>query len=177
LYAALELRLGIEARLHEYLDAADEVATLKKRGWQVSQLAKNIDHVFKLGEKIASFAVLGEEGEPPRRTFLYTPVSRRTRQIAERLGDYLHFTPRFAPRKEAWWQELHDLVEEGIRGLDVATTGTLLAPPLLNKATGEGLVLAELPDGVAFEMAQTALGRPGETIKVRVDYHEKLPKV
>src|SRR5437899_11958523 len=171
LYSALELRLGIEARFHEYLDAAEEVATLKKRGWQVSQLAKHIERAFKMSDKIVSFEVLGEEGQPSRRTFLYTPVPRRARQVAVRLGHYLHFTPRFTPRNEVWWQGLRDLVEEGIRGLELATAGTLLAPPLLNKRTREGMILAEVPDGMSFEMVKTALGQPGETIHVRVDYH------
>ncbi len=90
LYAALELCLGIEARYHEYLNAAAELASLKKRGWQVSQLAKDLERVFRSGEKIASVQLLEHKDGPVRRTFLYTPVRRRTRSIAERLGDYLH---------------------------------------------------------------------------------------
>jgi hypothetical protein len=100
LYAALELRLGIEARYHEYLDAAAEVSSLKKRGWQVSQLAKDLERVFKTGEKIASIQLLEYKNGPAKQTLLYTPIRRRTRRIAERLGDYLHYTERFMPRNE-----------------------------------------------------------------------------
>ncbi len=90
LYAALELRLGIEARHHEYLDAAEEVAVLKKRGREVATLAKDLERVFKTGGKIASLEVLNTDRVPTGRRFLFTPVPKRANQVAQRLGDFLH---------------------------------------------------------------------------------------
>ena len=174
LYAALELRLGVEARYHEYLDAAEEVTTLKKRGWQVAHLAKGLERAFKLGNKIVSLTLLDADATA-QTTFYYTPVPRRTRQIAERLGDCLHFTPRFRPTKEAWRKSLRELIEEGIAGLQIATTGTLLAPPMYHDGTKEGMILVEVPAGTSFEVARTMLGAPGGQIRFRIDYHDVLP--
>jgi hypothetical protein len=173
LYAALELRLGIEARYHEYLDAAAEVSSLKKRGWQVSQLAKDLERVFKTGEKIASFQFLEGKNGPAKQTLLYTPIRRHTRTIAERLGDYLHYTERFMPRHDKWWSDFRALVAEGVEGLRDATTGTLLGPPLMRR--GQGVLLVEYVKGLSSETVQQAMPAPGETIHVKVDYHDTIP--
>jgi len=174
LCAALNLRLGIEARLHEYLDAAEQVSALKKRGWQVSRLAKDIERVFSVKGKIATVTVLRDDGSPLR-TLLYTPVSSRARAIVERLGDYLHFTPRFRPRDQAWQTALTELVNEGVGELAAATTGTLLGPPMLDGATGQGSILAEILEGEDFEAQRTLLGEPGQTVTFKVDYLENIP--
>ena len=175
LHAALDLRLGIEARLHEYHDAAEEVATLKKRGWQVSGLERGINRAYQLGDKIASLEIQDPTSKEVREQFLYTPVSRRTRQIAERLGDFLHYTERFRPRDEKWVTELRNLVDEGIAGLTAATTGTLLSPLMKKGNSGEAVVLAEVPGGASSERARTMLGKPGDSVTIRVDYLDRIP--
>ena len=175
LHAALDLRLGIEARLHEYHDAAEEVATLKKRGWQVSGLERGINRAYQLGDKIASLEIQDPTSKEVRERFLYTPVSKRTRQIAERLGDYLHYTERFRPHDEKWVTGLRDLVNDGIAGLTAATTGTLLSPLLKKGNSGEAVVLAEVPGGASSERARTMLGKPGATVNIRVDYLDCIP--
>src|SRR2546426_4821216 len=49
---------------------------------------------------------------PPRSTlFPYTTLFRS----AERLGDYLHYTKRFRPHDEAWFNGFRSLVNEGDR--------------------------------------------------------------
>src|SRR3989442_12831616 len=113
-YAAFDLRWGIEARLHEYHDAAEEVATLSKLGWHVSGLEKGINRAYKLGDRIASLEIQAPTTNEVRERFLYTPVSKRTRQIAERLGDYLHYTKRVRPHDEAWFNGFRSLVNQGI---------------------------------------------------------------
>jgi len=167
--------LGIEARLHEYHDAAEEVATLKKRGWQVSGLERGINRAYQLGDKIASLEIQDPTSKEVREQFLYTPVSRRTRQIAERLGDFLHYTERFRPRDEKWVTELRNLVDEGIAGLTAATTGTLLSPLMKKGNSGEAVVLAEVPGGASSERARTMLGKPGDSVTIRVDYLDRIP--
>ena len=36
-YAALELRCGVEARLHQYLEAYKRIALKKKRKWRIPE--------------------------------------------------------------------------------------------------------------------------------------------
>jgi hypothetical protein len=131
--------------------------------------------VFKTGEKIASIRFLEGKNGPIKQTLLYTPIRRRTRGIAERFGDYLHYTQRFTPRNEKWWGEFRLLVAEGLSGLRDATTGTLLAPPLMRRDTGEGILLVEYIKGLSSETVHEAMPAPGETIHVRVDYHDTIP--
>lgn len=174
LYAALELRLGIEARLHEYLDAAEKYAVLKKRGWKISKLSQDFERVFETGTQIASFEVLGED-KSSLKTLLFTPVTARAKQIAQRLGDYLHYSEGFRPKQEAWRNGLKSLVQEGIKELEISTTGTFLAPPMWNPATGEANIFMEVLPGESIESVKKMLGEIGKTITVKVNYHDSLP--
>ena len=36
LYAVLEIRMGVEARLHSYIQASEEVTAALKKGWATS---------------------------------------------------------------------------------------------------------------------------------------------
>jgi hypothetical protein len=175
LYGALDLRLGIEARYHEFLDAAEEVNSLKRRGWRIADLARDLEGVFQIGETIASVSLLEGPDKKVTKTFYYTPIARQTRGIAERLGDYLHVTDRFRPRDEKWRTGLRTLIDEGIAGLRASTTGTLLAPPLWKVRGKEATLLLEVIGGGTFEQASKMIGNPGDSINLRVDYHATMP--
>ena len=54
-YAAFELRCGIEARMQQYLEAQKQISAKKRNGWQIAKLAKNIERIFRTGDKIAKF--------------------------------------------------------------------------------------------------------------------------
>jgi hypothetical protein len=74
----------------------------------------------------------------------YTPVSRRLRMLAEKLGAALHapVTPRDAV--DPFWSTLRAEAEEGAALLEEATTGTLLGPLLIDTASGESLMPIEV---------------------------------
>jgi hypothetical protein len=70
-YAALELRSGIAARMQQYLQARDEVSKRKKQGWRVANLAKDIEQVFRTGDKVVEFSINEESGTPTRGFLLH----------------------------------------------------------------------------------------------------------
>lgn len=174
LYAALEIRLGIEARLHEYLDAAQKSAILKKRGWQVSKLAKDLDRRYKAKTKIVSFMILGIDGTS-NRTFLFTPVTDRAKKIAEQLGNYLHYSERVNQAEGAWRNRLELLVTEGIGELTISTTGTLLAPPMWNRQTGVVRVVHDTFGVDTVDSLTQKVGKKGELLQVQIEYHDSIP--
>jgi len=174
LYAALELRLGIEARLNEHRTGAEQYADLKKRGWRVADLARDLEKFYKTGTQIVSFTVLGEGGAS-NRVFLFTPVTRRARQIAQQLGDYLHYTERFNPAEDMWKKRLEALVIEGMRELEVSTIGTLLAPPMWKPKAHKATIFFERVNGETVESVLQDFGGIGTKFTCKVDYHDSLP--
>jgi hypothetical protein len=127
-HAALELRFGIEARLHEYLAGAAKLATVKKGLWQIRRLTREVDSVFDVYEKpVAVSFIHPDTGEKMK--IEYTPVTSALRRVGERLGDFLHFTPAHQQTGTGLIERLAAIVDSGISGLREATRGTLLGPP------------------------------------------------
>lgn len=132
LYAALEIRCGIEARLNEYLAGAAKIATVKRGLWQIRHLSREVESIFDVYTKavVARF-VHPETGEKMK--IEYTPVTPELKKIGEMLGDFLHFTPAHKSVAAGFIERLTAVVDSGIHGLAFATRGTLLGPP-----TGSG---------------------------------------
>ena len=58
--------------MQQYLNAQDHISKKIKKGWQIAQLAKNIEKVFKSGDKVVKYALLDKEnGEISMRSILY----------------------------------------------------------------------------------------------------------
>lgn len=128
LYAALELRCGIEARLHEYLKGASKVATVKRDLWQIRLLGRAVEEVFDTYSK--AVAVTFEHPETKAKFVIeYTPVTPRLKKIGEILGDFLHYTPESRLASPEFLKRFEATVDEGIEGLIFATRGILLGPP------------------------------------------------
>ena len=89
-YAALELRAGIESRMQEYLQEQRHISKKKKKGWQIAKLGRNIEHAFRLGDKVAEITITESESKAPIAVLYYTPVKSTLKKKAERLGYYLH---------------------------------------------------------------------------------------
>jgi hypothetical protein len=146
--AAMHLRLGIEARLFEYIDVA-----LRQLGQPRSKISKYQAQV--LLARLTSLApdaqreggitvTIDRTGESA--TSVYTPVTKELAGVHSRLGTFLHY-PYFW-NEEMWylrrrfedgrgWPTLYhvrDFVADGISQLNRACSGTLLAHPVFTVA-------------------------------------------
>jgi hypothetical protein len=126
-YSALELRCGVEARLHEYRDAIRK----KKRDnvWRVRFLKREVESLVDKFEKPVTIRLqIPETGEHlPMR---YVPVSDELKSIAQRLGDYLHCVGVEKVQQKGFWTQFSSMVDRGITLLSDAASGDLLAPPM-----------------------------------------------
>lgn len=173
-YAAYELRCGTEARLQDYLDARDDIAKKKKKGWQIMDSAKELDRAIRLGDKIAEASIVDSDGAIIIATF-YTPVSSRLREAAgARLHNLLHAmkTPFDDDR---WWDDSRTFLEQIYSDLELSNKGTLLGP------------MMRAPDGKRFDMMLSIrhdspvadkvslFGQVGAVARIRIGYHDSLP--
>jgi len=147
-YAALELRMGVEARLQAYAHANSEVVASLKRGWQIQKLAQGLDKVFKRARDVVQLTYQIPGQTEPFMVLRYTPVTSRLTKIAEKLGDYLHYRAHRVTRDDAWWEDFRLLVVEGHELLAMATSGELLGPPLWYPKTGPIQVVGERQNAV-----------------------------
>ena len=51
-YAAFELRCAVESRLQQYLNAREDIAKRKKKGWRIAASEMELSKVFKDGRTI-----------------------------------------------------------------------------------------------------------------------------
>ena len=175
-YAALELRFGIEARMQEYLEAQEDVSKKKKAGWQIAKLGKDIEHIFKLGDKVAEFTIMDKDTGSVIETLYYTPVTSSLRKHGERLGDLLHSLRTHAQLNDQWWTKTRATLEDTLKGLKRATTGTLLGVPLMKKATGQLSMNIEVLKGEDSASKRDRIGRTGVQLTLRVQYLNDLPR-
>ena len=131
-YSAFELRCGIAARLQEYLEAQDHVSKALKKGWKIAELAKNVEKIFKLSDKIVEISI--KKDGLVVKTLYYTPVTKRLKEMGEKLGELMHAQREI--RTDSWWQDIRNFLEEIYRELEKANMGTLLGPPLSDLKTG-----------------------------------------
>lgn len=131
-YAAFELRCGIEARLKEYLDAQAETTKKKRNGWRIDKLVKQIESIFKLNSKGLKLIVFDPETTNIITTILYTPVTPQLQKMGERLGDYMHSQNTERLDSDVHWTLMRRNLEMTYQELGFATSGTLMAPPLVH---------------------------------------------
>lgn len=172
-YAALELRCGIEARLQEYLEPHNHVALGRKTEWRVGKLHNSAQAAFQLGDTVARIRIIEEANGRLILTVFYTPVTTRLKDIAERIGEFLHVPKRFSPSDDAMWAQMRTIVREGIELLETATYGTLLGPMLRNPASSETSLPMELvPEHP--EVAKTIQELRDKKLIVQVRYFPDL---
>ena len=137
-YAALELRCGVEARLHEYRDAIRK--RRRDNTWQVRLLKRDVESVVDKFEKPVTiyFHVPEIGGRVPLR---YVPISDELKSIVEHLGDYLHCVAAAKLQQSGFWVEFTILIDRGIALLWAAVSGDLLAPPMWQNK-GRGVIFA-----------------------------------
>jgi hypothetical protein len=151
LSAAMHLRLGIEARLFEYLDVA-----LRELGQPRSKISK-----YRAQDLLARLTSVAPEAAHPAglkispdnggeaSIMFFTPVTKELAAVHARLGTFLHY-PYFW-NEEAWYLRRHieggrgwptlyhvrDFIEAGIQELNRACSGTLLAHPVFRVVVEE----------------------------------------
>ena len=174
LYAALELRCGVEARMKEYLEPLDHIPKSQKKEWSVAKLGRSIETVFRSGDKIMIFTVRSAKLDAEC-TLMYIPVSSRLQEIASRLGDYLHFPKGNSVDDPSWWTRLRELMREGYGELLLANSGELVGLPLLHKPTGRINVRAVFAQGDPRSDFIAKLALSGEAHVIAVQYIEPVP--
>ena len=127
-YAAFELRCAVESRLQQYLDARDDIAKHRKKGWRIAAAEKELSKVFKDGRTIVELQLT--ESTAGRLRLFYTPVTKALVSAAERLGDLLHHRKTDLDNSDACWAKIRGFLEKTFSSLEFASAGTLLAPPM-----------------------------------------------
>src|SRR5271165_6848988 len=129
-YAAFELRCGIEARLQEYLAVQEHLSKKRKDGWRINELGKNLKRAFDDGDKIIELGFSNNKSGETVACY-YTPVKASLKKSGQQLGNFLHPMKKFKSIDDVWWKHFRELLLSTYQGLKLATTGTLLGPPLL----------------------------------------------
>lgn len=117
--------------MRQYLAAQKVVSKKKAKGYQIAKLARNIEAIFKTGEKYVRFIVEDSQGEVVAELW-YTPVSAPLRKHAEWCGDLLHAQQTFRAPSDPWWGTVRQRLQEMAVLLRLATKGELIGVPLLN---------------------------------------------
>jgi hypothetical protein len=144
IYAVLELRCGVEARLREYLEPHDHVPAGRRADWRIGNLHRTTNETFKLGDQVARIRLSAPKKSSMYVELFYTPVSRRLRMLADKFGAALHAPVASRAGADPFWPALRAEADEAAALLEEATTGTLLGPLLIDTRSGESLMPIEL---------------------------------
>jgi hypothetical protein len=173
IYAALELRAGIEARYHEYLDVWAHISDNVKKGWQLAMLGKEAQKAFKIGDKVVEVTIADENRENVSAVIYHTPVSKALHKRGEKLGDFLHAVRSGVHHNEQWWTKLRTETDYCANALAIANTGILLGPPLMRgKRINTNI---EIPPGHDTAEFRRLVGGDGDHVMMNFAYLDALP--
>ena len=175
-YAAFELRAGIEARMQEYLYAQESVAQSKKDAWQIKKLGQYLEEAFAIGDRIVQVVLVDEDKRELIDVLYYTPVTSELQHNGQRIGELLHAMAHFRADDDPWWRDTRAFLEGVSAALNVACTGTLLAPLLRDPKTNRVRIKSEILDETAGAKLRATL-KQGFVALVNVNYLERLPKM
>lgn len=142
IYAALELRCGVEARLREHATATSSVSKGRAAQWKIKELEKTVDNAFGLGDSMLMIHLRMNDGRAC--AFVYAPVTARLSDIAMRCGDYLHAMRLDKVLAAGFWEELSALLQEGCNLLELACSSEVQ----------DGLHFSLPPDDPRIEIVQ-----------------------
>lgn len=137
LYAALELRLGIEARTQAYIQANDQISNELKKDYHAGKLTKALKATHSDGKYVARVEMLVADDKPPICSYSFIPLSGRLQEVYNLLGGYLHYKEQGPSFTDPWWDSLKELLERGTVDLEICSKGELLGVPLWRQSTGE----------------------------------------
>ncbi len=175
LYAALELRCGIETRIQLYLAAQTESDKLRKDGWKVAVLGKELERRFKLGEKTIHIQVLDKDDNTVIDDWFYTPVTPKLRSLHGKLGNYLHALKRLRATNDPWWQQARDFMEGVYIELEKATRGNLMSVPLMNSENREVQFTLTPADDDESRASLSSITAHRQYVMLRVSYVDEAP--
>ena len=173
IYAALELRCGVEARLKEYIETIEHIPKSQKKEWAVAKLGRSIESAYRTGDKMMVFTIRLSE-DSTEFQLLYTPVTKRLQDIANRLGDFLHASRQELVSDSNWWKELRSLLNEAFPLLKLANAGQLIGLPLLHRPTGT-MNMRAVFEGEEDRSALLSRLAQGETHIISVQYIDPIP--
>jgi hypothetical protein len=174
-YTAFELRCGIEARLRQYIEVRDDISKKKKKGWQISKLANNLEKVYRTGDKIIEFRIFRPDTKDTLKTFYYTPVSKYLQKSVGNLGNILHAMKKSYSDNDIFWKDLRSMLTNILNELKVANYGNLLGPPTINIKSGRGRFYTEVDDRYNRKYEDAVVGSEGQIIMIEVKYLDDLP--
>lgn len=155
IYAALELRCGVEARLQAYVSVARGVSKRQAEEWRIKNLVRTLEGAFGLGDSMLLVFVTMGDGRACQ--FIYAPVTSRLQEIAQRCGDCLHALPPERVASPEFWSDLRSMVTEGCGLLELACASEILRPTV-----SAGLHFELQPDDQRVAIVQDLLsGKPG----------------
>ncbi len=174
-YAAFELRCAIGARMQQYLQEQEQVSKKKKKGWKIANLGKELERVFKTGDRIVEYKILDSETEELRYTFYYTPVSAELQKMGEKLGDYMHALKKYRAPEDTWWNDVRRFLESVYVKTVKANVGNMLGVPLIDPKTKKITFTSETKEGETPSDQIKAVGSVGDQMLTRVRYLDDLP--
>lgn len=162
IYAALELRCGIEARLKEHTSVAIGVSKTQTQEWEIKKLARTLNQAFGLGDSMLIVFLAMEDGRNCQ--FMCAPVNSQLQEIGKRCGGYLHAIKPERVSSAEFWRELKAMVMEGCGLLELACFSEILRPTI-----DEGLHFQLLPGDQRVSIVQDLqAGKPGKFSTVKL---------
>lgn len=164
IYAVLEIRCAIEARLQEILEPHDHVPKKQKKSYEIKKLSKTVTKNL-CPEDVGSKITIHNGNKTY--DLIYIPVSSYLRNFAQTAGDYLHAIQSVFDDKK--WHEISLNVHLAIEKLEENLKGNLLGPALI-KNDGLANLNIELIDN--NEELSELLNKKGKQLSLTVEYFE-----
>ena len=158
IYAALELRCGVEARLKQHASVAAGVTKGQAEQWEIKKVARTLEQAFGLDDTILLVFINFEDGRSCQ--FTYAPVSVRLQEIAKRCGDYLHAVRPERASSPTFWKDLRSMITEGCGLLEMACSSEILLPTIES-----ALHFRLLPDDRRIPMVQEVMAGAPVTLR------------
>ncbi|AOJ11286.1 hypothetical protein WS71_29825 [Burkholderia mayonis] len=76
--------------MQAYLDVRDHISKQKKKDWQIAELGRNGEEVFRVGDKVVHCAVHDRLTDELIVCFYHALVTKSLQEQGKKLGNYLH---------------------------------------------------------------------------------------
>lgn len=161
-YAALELRCGIESRIRQYLEARHEMSKHKKKNaWKLTESERELAKVFRVGRTVVELILTTPAIAGEVRLF-HTPIGPELAKAGSQLDDLRHSAKTDRDYVDPWWLTTRKRLEDTFTALELASCGTLLAPPTIPR------------DGRTFHM--NAFYHNSNPMRITIESFARLPR-